>query len=381
MGEVKEERNYQVPEYEGYMAFLNFVSWDWNVTNEDACANGVDAVVTGNGTYTVSLDLEEGQEVNAVRMLCVDIKGLADAQNLDVSDIGIHDVIVKCDNQVVDSDMSKMYFGCIEGKGDIRLEIYNAYGYFNLDNENNFTTADEVDPEQFAFGKEISVTFTLTGMKKGATATDGNYTIKTGTGDVAGEVKRKSLKTPTPEATNTPEATSTVETPAPGAENTPEATSPTGTSTPGNADLPTATPPVGTRSPEVTNSAENKIVTPSVKGTDKITVKKKTVVVAPGKKTTIKYTIKREADTSGAASVKAFSANKKIAKVSLNTKKKILTIKVPQKATSGLSTTVRVIYICYIFRDKGMVSFFIINVQKMRNLRISLTPIYVHTKI
>ena len=347
MGEVKEERNYQVPEYEGYVAFLNFVSWDWNVTNEDACANGVDAVVTGNGTYTVSLDLEEGQEVNAVRMLCVDIKGLADAQNLDVSDIGIHDVIVKCDNQVVDSDMSKMYFGCIEGKGDIRLEIYNAYGYFNLDNENNFTTADEVDPEQFAFGKEISVTFTLTGMKKGATATDGNYTIKTGTGDVAGEVKRKSLKTPTP----------------------------------GNADLPTATPPVETRSPEVTNSAENKIVTPSVKGTDKITVKKKTVVVAPGKKTTIKYTIKREADTSGAASVKAFSANKKIAKVSLNTKKKILTIKVPQKATSGLSTTVRVIYICYIFRDKGMVSFFIINVQKMRNLRISLTPIYVHTKI
>ena len=75
------------------------------------------------------------------------------------------------------------------------------------------------------------------------------------------------------------------------------------------------------------------------------------------------------------------SSNKKIAKVSLNTKKKILTIKVPQKATSGLSTTVRVIYICYIFRDKGMVSFFIINVQKMRNLRISLTPIYVHTRI
>ncbi len=359
-----DDPNYQVPAAEGYKAFLMFASSDWSVQNMDADANGTDAVVTGNGTYTVSLDLEEGQAVEAAQVFCVDIKGLANAQNLDVSNMSIKDVVVKCDDQVVETDMSHMYFGCIEGEGNTRLEIYNAWGYSNDENENDFTTADEVDPEAFAFTKSISVTFTLDGIKKGATVTEGNYTIKTGTGDVAGEIKRKTPKTPAPEvsedpaASNDPATSSDPTTSSDPAASNPAASNPAA-SNPAASKNPAASNPAASKNPAASNPAAKtatpagvksatpagiKTATPagikSVKGTSKITAKKKIVIVAPGKKTTVKYTVKKAAGTSGAAVVKASSASKKIATVSLNTKKKVLTIKVPKKATKGASTTV-----------------------------------------
>lgn len=353
-----DDPDYQVPAAEGYKAFLMFASSDWSVQNMDADANGNDAVVTGNGTYTVSLDLEEGQAVEAAQVFCVDIKGLANAQNLDVSNMSIKDVVVKCDDQVVETDMSHMYFGCIEGEGNTRLEIYNAWGFSNDENENNFTTADEVDPESFAFTKSISVTFTLDGIKKGATATEGAYTIKTATGDVAGEAKRKTPKTPAPEVSKDPAASND-----PATSSDPTTSSDPAASNPA-ASNPAASNPAASKNPAASNPAASnpaaktatpagvktatpagiKTATPagikSVKGTSKITAKKKIVIVAPGKKTTVKYTVKKAAGTSGAAVVKASSASKKIATVSLNTKKKVLTIKVPKKATKGASTTV-----------------------------------------
>lgn len=353
-----DDPNYQVPAAEGYKAFLMFASSDWSVQNMDADANGTDAVVTGNGTYTVSLDLEEGQAVEAAQVFCVDIKGLANAQNLDVSNMSIKDVVVKCDDQVVETDMSHMYFGCIEGEGNTRLEIYNAWGYSNDENENDFTTADEVDPEAFAFTKSISVTFTLDGIKKGATVTEGNYTIKTGTGDVAGEIKRKTPKTPAPEVSKDPAASNDPATSSNPAASNPAASNPAA-SNPAASKNPAASNPAASKNPVASNPAAKtatpagvktstpagiKTATPagikSVKGTSKITAKKKIVIVAPGKKTTVKYTVKKAAGTSGAAVVKASSASKKIATVSLNTKKKVLTIKVPKKATKGASTTV-----------------------------------------
>ena len=357
-----DDPNYQVPAAEGYKAFLMFASSDWSVQNMDADANGTDAVVTGNGTYTVSLDLEEGQAVEAAQVFCVDIKGLANAQNLDVSNMSIKDVIVKCDDQVVDTDMSKMYFGCIEGEGSTRLEIYNAWGFSNDENENNFTTAEEVDPESFAFTKSISVTFTLDGIKKGATATEGDYTIKTATGDVAGDIKRKTPKTPVPVESKDPNASADPDASAnpdasvnPDASNNPavsnkpaESNKPAVSNKPAESNKPAASNPAAkTATPagvKTATPAGIKTATPagikSVKGTSKITAKKKIVIVAPGKKTTVKYTVKKAAGTSGAAVVKASSASKKIATVSLNTKKKVLTIKVPKKATKGASTTV-----------------------------------------
>ena len=194
---VPEEQAKDLPlsEENGYTAHLMFVDNDWTWGNWDAQKDGGwghDAVITGDGTYTVSIDkvgymkyLEENvtagstgttsgsiKAANGVNCFMVDFNEMATAQNFDISNMKVEDVTIKCDGKVFPSDASKMFFGDIENRGNLRLEIQNEYGY----NRGDFETKYVFDPNgEFAFSDSLSVTFTLEGIQKGNTLNDVCY--------------------------------------------------------------------------------------------------------------------------------------------------------------------------------------------------------------
>lgn len=290
----------------GHQAYLMYTDENngWGCWNEN---KGEDAVVTGNGTYTVSInksDFKSTDVANAAKgakVFCVDILGLCTSDKMDASKAAISNVIIKCDGKEFKADESKMYEGLIEKeKGNYRLEIRNEWGWSNGD----FATKDEFDPnEEFGFEESLSVTFTVTGIKKGTTPKDAFVTTKDGeetsvvsaVGVRAAEAAKDADKTPAPVAK---------------------------TATP--AGVKTATPAA--------------VSTKSVLGTSKLTTAKKMVVVAPGKSVKVGFKATAAKNTSGAAIVKATTASKKVATVKVKGKK--VTIKVPKKAVKGASTTV-----------------------------------------
>ena len=296
----------------GHQAFLMFTdgNYGWGCWNEN---KGEDAVVTGNGTYTVSINKSDFKSTDVAnpakgaKVFGVDILGLCNSDKMDGSKAAISNVIIKCDGKVFAADESKMYEGLIEKeKGNYRLEIRNEWGWSNGD----FATKDEFDPnEEFGFEESLSVTFTVTGIKKGTTPKDAFVTTKDGeetsvvsaVGVRAAEAAKDADKTPAPSA---------------------KAPVVAKTATP--AGVKTATPAA--------------VSTKSVLGTSKLTTAKKMVVVAPGKSVKVAFKATAAKNTSGAAIVKATTASKKVATVKVKGKK--VTIKVPKKAVKGASTTV-----------------------------------------
>lgn len=296
----------------GHQAFLMFTdgNYGWGCWNEN---KGEDAVVTGNGTYTVSINKSDFKSTDVAnpakgaKVFGVDILGLCNSDKMDASKAAISNVIIKCDGKVFTADESKMYEGLIEKeKGNYRLEIRNEWGWSNGD----FATKDEFDPnEEFGFEESLSVTFTVTGIKKGTTPKDAFVTTKDGeetsvvsaVGVRAAEAAKDADKTPAPSA---------------------KAPVVAKTATP--AGVKTATPAA--------------VSTKSVLGTSKLTTAKKMVVVAPGKSVKVAFKATAAKNTSGAAIVKATTASKKVATVKVKGKK--VTIKVPKKAVKGASTTV-----------------------------------------
>lgn len=295
----------------GHQAYLMFTddNYGWGCWNEN---KGEDAVVTGNGTYTVSInksDFKSTDVANAAKgakVFCVDILGLCTSDKMDASKAAISNVIIKCDGKEFKADESKMYEGLIEkDKGNYRLEIRNEWGWGNGD----FATKDEFDPNsEFGFEESLSVTFTVTGIQEGKTPekaflttdAEGNeVSVVSAVGVRAAEAAKI---TPAPKATAT----------APVAK----------TATP--AGVKTATPAA--------------VSTKSVLGTSKLTTAKKMVVVAPGKSVKVAFKATAAKNTSGAAIVKATTVSKKVATVKVKGKK--VTIKVPKKAVKGASTTV-----------------------------------------
>ncbi len=191
-------------------AFLMFTDKDWRWGNwyTRVCGGyGRDTVITGNGTYTVSIhksDFPDISEVNnpanGANVFLVDIMGICDTQKFDASGMAISDVVVKCDGNEIKTDLSKMYEGDIEGKGNYFLEIRNEYGYGNGD----FATKEEFDEmnPDFTFSDSLSVTFTITGIKEGKTPADA---FKTADGKSVVEVGgKRAQEADMPEITQQP---------------------------------------------------------------------------------------------------------------------------------------------------------------------------------
>lgn len=293
----------------GHQAYLMFTdgSWKWGAWNAN---KGTDAVVTGNGTYTVSFDKADFKSsdvdtpAKGATVFCVDILGLCNSDKMDASKAAISNVIIKADDKVFAADESKMYEGDIEGKGNYRLEIRNEYGW----GKGDFLTKDEFDPnDEFGFEKTLSVTFTVTGIQAGTTPKDA-FVTKDAEGEDISVVSAVGVRA----------AEAAKITPAP------STTAPVVAKTATPAGVKTATPAA--------------VSTKSVLGTSKLTTAKKMVVVAPGKSVKVGFKATAAKNTSGAAIVKATTASKKVATVKVNGKK--VTIKVPKKAVKGASTTV-----------------------------------------
>lgn len=295
----------------GHQAYLMYTdsNWGWGCWNAN---KGTDAVVTGNGTYTVSIKKSDfkstdvAEPAKGAAVFCVDILGLCNSDKMDASKAAISNVIIKADDKVFKADETKMYEGDIEGKGNYRLEICNQFGW---DKTGDFVTKEEFDPNgEFGFEESLSVTFTVTGIQEGKTPEKAFITK-----DDAGE----DISVVSPVGVRAAEAAKI--TPAPKA----TAKAPVAkTATP--AGVKTATPAA--------------VSTKSVLGTSKLTTAKKMVVVAPGKSVKVGFKATAAKNTSGAAIVKATTASKKVATVKVKGKK--VTIKVPKKAVKGASTTV-----------------------------------------
>ncbi len=170
-------------------AFLMFTDKDWALGNwktKVAGGVGTDAVITGNGTYTVSIENEafgaDAKAANGANIFCVDIMGICNTQKFDASNLAFSNVVVKADGRTIQTDLKKMYEGNIEGEGNYRLEIRSEYGYSGgeFDTKDEF---DEMNPD-FTFENSLSVTFTIKGIKKGKTP-EGAFKTADGTSVVA----------------------------------------------------------------------------------------------------------------------------------------------------------------------------------------------------
>lgn len=176
-------------------AFLMYASSDWSVQSMDAAsANGTNADITGDGTYTVSVGGFEFEDEETAEMVpatgtgatvfCIDIADLAtdlgcgkgsdayealgssataadkmavaQAAGVEFSDVVITATNTDGSTTDIAVDESKLIWGDIEGNGKIRLEIFNAYGDTSKD--------APIDAAGFSFDDTLSVTFTISGI-------------------------------------------------------------------------------------------------------------------------------------------------------------------------------------------------------------------------
>lgn len=140
-----------------YSAFLMFTDTNWLWGNWDV-GKGTDAVVTGPGTYTVSLDSTQAENTISpavgANVFCVDIpNAYADLAGMEVTLDSI-----TADGNEVKFDPEKICYGDIEEKGNYRIEIHNAYGLTGKSGDEHYGA---IDWEGFTAADKIAVTFTV----------------------------------------------------------------------------------------------------------------------------------------------------------------------------------------------------------------------------
>lgn len=166
----------------------------WKVGTWGAVAHKGDAEIKGDGTYTVTINMNDmeadnkvkdltGQKSKDANVFCIDIpnygKALKDAgktyencakdeskgkyKYLDKSlkpDVTVSDVKVAVDGKDLKVDQSKVLWGDIEDKGNFRIEIANACGGTLNDGKSKDAC---IDASKVKFSKTLAVTFTLKG--------------------------------------------------------------------------------------------------------------------------------------------------------------------------------------------------------------------------
>ena len=142
-----------------YNAALSFASGDWSVQYWGGTAKQ-DALVTGDGTYTVWMPASAA--ASGIMVFVIDVKGMA-ADVVDLAAVKAEIVSVVTDADIdklcktIPVDSSKLKFNNKDGNGvDGRIEIYNEYGD---------TKADPgVNQSDINFSGRMSITFTLSGI-------------------------------------------------------------------------------------------------------------------------------------------------------------------------------------------------------------------------
>lgn len=191
-----------VKTFEGYDAFLMFGDGEWLWGNwegqgepEATKAFGVDADITGDGEYTVSItnasisydDPDEGINpqialdgdyavgAQGCVVMCVDIIGLLNGEKLkgtgdpktdketpgkyNADDLKVELKSIKADGQEVAFNKAKIKYGNIEDNNNCyRIEIYNDYGDTAKDSP--------IDKDNLAFEDSLEITFSIEGLSE-----------------------------------------------------------------------------------------------------------------------------------------------------------------------------------------------------------------------
>lgn len=142
-----------------YNAALSYASGDWSVSYWGGTVKQ-DALVTGDGTYTVWMPASAA--ASGIMVFVIDIKGMA-ADVVDLTAVKAEIVSVVTDADIeklcktIPVDSSKLKFNNKDGNGvDGRIEIYNEYGD---------TKADPgVNQSDINFCGRMSITFTISGI-------------------------------------------------------------------------------------------------------------------------------------------------------------------------------------------------------------------------
>lgn len=171
-----------------YTAQLYYASGDWYAQTDTTKAV---CEVDGSGTYTITAgwtmvaDEETGSEMNpvssGVTVLVVDIPqlgtdlGVSQDEDYDMSKCTFSDVKLVIGGNNIPVDNSKLLWGDPEDKGNLRLEIYNAYGSTCTDQKYD-SAKSPINPDDVVAWEdndaETSVTFTLTIAGESAEATE-----------------------------------------------------------------------------------------------------------------------------------------------------------------------------------------------------------------
>lgn len=174
---------------DSYTATLGFADGQWAAQDWATTCE-----ITGDGTYSItanclfdSVDEDTGDEIKVaaagegINVFVVDIAQLGadlglqlkpegasdddDSWKYATGDVVISDVTVTSGDTVFSFDQSKIKVGDIESKGNLRIELYNAYGPTCVDQSYD-ASVSPIDPTTFAFAAEdqFTVTFTITGL-------------------------------------------------------------------------------------------------------------------------------------------------------------------------------------------------------------------------
>ncbi len=180
---------------DGYNAFLMFAdsNWLWQSMSAQAGGSGygVDANITKDGTYTVSItsdsvDANDNGEnpqgkggtdsANGAVVFCVDITGILKCKDFNASteksngvtengtysedDITCTLKSIKQDGEELKFDASKIIYGNIEDQNtNYRIEIYNEYG--------DTKDTEPIDPADVSWSESLEVTFDISGIGGG----------------------------------------------------------------------------------------------------------------------------------------------------------------------------------------------------------------------
>lgn len=192
------------PDVGSYNAFLMYADKNWLWSNMSAQAGGngygVDAEITKDGTYTVSITGESvDQNSNGVNdqgkggtdyasgavYFCVDIAGLIKTEDFDANkeksngvtengifsekDIKCQLKSIKMDGRELKFDASKILYGNLrENSTDYTIEIYNMYG----DTNGN----PPINPNSIKWSQKLEVTFSIYGLTSDVNSTDSSNT-------------------------------------------------------------------------------------------------------------------------------------------------------------------------------------------------------------
>ena len=110
-------------------AYLCYSDADWYPGVSLESDPLVSTPINGNGTYTLSWDLQEWETAEGIMVFYIDVIGAGSTLN----GYGVTDMKLTIDGKSVPVNVSKLNVGDLEGNGNFRIEIYNNWGSTKTD--------------------------------------------------------------------------------------------------------------------------------------------------------------------------------------------------------------------------------------------------------